>query len=135
MATFLGGDVLEIVCVHLGTRYQYSPKANEGGNLDKGLRRTNDDNNQLTSNGQNIRQINNTRWSFDCPIAIDLVSGYEEKSLALMSGSPVEGIWVITHISGAIFKGKGSPVGDIQSDSNTATMTLKIAGAGELETI
>lgn len=135
MATFIGGDLLDITCTHLGQTYRYSPKANEGGNIDKGGRRTNDDQSQLTSNAQNIRQINNTRWMLDCPIAIDLSSGYEEDSLNLMSGSPVEGIWVITHISGAIFKGKGSPVGDIQSDSNTATMTLKIAGAGFLETI
>lgn len=135
MANFLGGDIIDIVCNHLGQRYQYSPKANEGGNIDKGGRRTNDDQSQLTANGQNIRQINNTRWMFDCPIAVDLASGYEEDSLNLMSGSAVEGVWVITHISGAIYKGKGSPVGDIQSDSNASTLTLKISGAGFLETI
>ena len=135
MGAFLGGDILDISCTHLGTTYNYSPKANESGTVDHGGRRTNDDNSQLTSNNQNIRQINNNRWSFDVPIAVEFITGYELNSLNKMSGSSVEGIWVINHISGAIWKGKGSPVGEIQSDSNTATMTLKIAGAGRLEII
>lgn len=135
MSNFLSGDILDISCNHLGQTYRFSPKANETGNVDKGGRRTNDDNSQLTSNQQNIRQINNTRWSFDCPIAVDFISGKEEKDLNFLSGSPVEGIWQISHISGAIWKGKGSPVGDIMSDSNAGIMTLKIAGAGFLETI
>jgi hypothetical protein len=38
-------------------------------------------------------------------------------------------------INGAVYKGKGRPVGDIQTDSNAGTMTLKIAGGGTLEKI
>ncbi len=135
MSNFLAGDVEDITCNHLGITYRYSPKAGETFNIDKGGRRTKDENGDVTSNDQNIRAINNTRWSVDGPIAVDLLSGYEEDSLRLMSGSPIEGIWQITHISGAIFKGKGSPVGDIKCDSNAGTLSLKISGAGGLETI
>lgn len=135
MANFLAGDVIDITCTHNGKTYRYSPKANETFNVDKGGRRTNDDASQLTSNDQNIRQINNTRWSLDGPIAADFISGYEEKSLILMSGSPAQGVWQITHISGAIWVGTGSPVGDVASDSNAGTIALKIGGAGGLKTV
>ena len=135
MANFLAGDVIDITCTHMGRTYRYSPKSGESFNIDKGGRRTKDENGDVTSNGQNIRSINNAKWSIDGPIAVDLLTGYEENSLIKMSASPSEGIWQVTHVSGAIFKGKGSPVGDIKSDSNTATLSLKISGAGGLETI
>lgn len=135
MANFLAGDISSISCTHLGTTYRYFPKANETFNIDKGGVRTNDDASQLTSNGQNIRAINAVRWSIDGPIGADFLSGYEEDSLNLMSGSPAEGIWQVSHRSGAIWVGKGSPVGDIQSDSNAGTLTLKISGAGALQVV
>jgi hypothetical protein len=37
--------------------------------------------------------------------------------------------------NGAIYKGKGAPVGDIATDSNAGTLTLKVAGGGILEKI
>jgi hypothetical protein len=135
MANFLAGDITGISVTHLGNTYRYSPKANETFNIDKGGRRTNDDKSKLTSDFQNIRQINAARWSIDGPIAADFVSGNEEDSLNLMAGSPAEGVWQISHISGAIWVGKGSPVGDIQADLNAATITLKIGGAGILQAV
>ena len=135
MANFLGGDIISITCNHSGNKYTYYPKANETANIDKGGHRTNDDASQLTTNGQNLRAINVVRWSIDCPIAVDFVSGKEEDSLKLMSGSPIEGLWQVNHISGAIWVGKGSPVGDIQSDSNAATLTLKVSGGGTLQPV
>jgi len=133
--TFIGGDLIEIVCNHLGNTYRFYPKANETFNVDFGGRRTNDDASQKTSNDQNIRQINTVRWSVDGPIACDLLTGNEQNALSLMSGSPSEGNWQISHISGAIWKGTGSPVGDIAPDSNASTLTLKIAGAGGLQVL
>jgi len=135
MANFLAGDITAITVTHLGKTYRYSPKANETFNIDKGGLRTNDDNSQLTSDNQNIRQINATRWSLDGPIGADFVSGNEEDSLNIMAGSPAEGVWQISHISGAIWVGKGSPVGDIQADSNAGTIALKIGGAGKLQAV
>jgi len=135
MANYVFGDVQEIVCNHEGNTYRFSPKANETFNIDFGGIRVNDDANQVTSNGQIMRQLNNTRWALDGPIAVDSISAAEQLSLNLMSASPSLGIWQISLISGAILKGQGSPVGDLQYDSNAGTLALKIAGSGVLEKI
>lgn len=135
MANFVFGDVQEIVCNHDGNTYRFSPKANETFNIDFGGIRVNDDANQVTSNGQIMRQLNNTRWALDGPIAVDSISASEQLSLNLMSASPSLGTWQISLISGAIYKGQGSPVGDLQYDSNAGTLALKIAGSGVLEKI
>jgi hypothetical protein len=135
MANFVFGDIQEIVCNHLGNTYRFYPKANETGTFDKGGLRTNDDANQITSNGQMMRQINRVRWAVEGPIAVDTISDAEQTALNIMSGSPSLGTWQFALISGAIFKGNGSPVGDIALDSNAGTLTLKVSGNGELEKI
>jgi hypothetical protein len=38
-------------------------------------------------------------------------------------------------ISGAIYKGTGRPVGDVATDANAGTLTLKVAGGGYLQKI
>lgn len=133
MANFVFGDILDITCTHLGTTYRFSPKANESGNLDKGGIRGNDDQSQITSNGQMMRQLNRSRWMFECPIACDTISDYELKSLNIMAASPALGAWQINLISGGIYTGNGAPVGDIAMDTNAGTITLKISGNGELQ--
>ena len=135
MSNFVFGDCVDIKCVHNGITYRFSPKANETFNVDRGGIRANDDASQITSNGQIMRQLNRVRWMIDGPIAADSISGYEQKSLNIMSSSPVLGVWQFSFISGAILNGVGSPVGDIQFDSNSGQITLKVSGNGELETI
>lgn len=135
MANFVFGDVEEIVCVHEGTTYRFYPKANESFNLDKGGIRANDDANQITSNGQIMRQLNRFRWMLDGPIACDTISDSELDALNKLSASPVLGTWQFSLISGAIYKGEGSPVGDIQCDTNAGTIALKVSGSGILEKI
>lgn len=133
MANFVFGDCVEITCNHLGNTYRYSPKANESFNVDKGGVRGNDDMNQITSNGQMMSQLNRARWAIDGPIAVDQISDYELSTLNIMAGSPSLGVWQFAMISGAIYRGTGRPVGDIATDSNAGTLTLKVAGAGILE--
>lgn len=135
MANFVFGDLQEIVCTHLGNTYRFYPKANETGNFDKGGLRTNDDANQITSNGQMMRQINRARWMVEAPIAVDTISDTEQAALNVMAGSPSMGTWQFSLISGGIFKGVGCPVGDLSMDSNAGTLQLKISGNGELEKI
>jgi hypothetical protein len=53
--------------------------------------------------------------------------------LSQMAASPILADWTITSISGAIYGGKGKPVGDIQGNMNTAQATLKIAFSGEVK--
>jgi len=59
----------------------------------------------------------------------------EIDKLSKMAGSPVLADWTITQISGAIWAGKGKPVGDITGATNTAQVTLKLAGSGKLNRI
>lgn len=133
MANFVFGDVQEIVATHLGNTYRFYPKANETFNIDKGGIRVNDDTSQITSNGQIMRQLNRVRWVVEGPIACDTISDAELSALNVMSASPSLGDWQFSLISGAIYKGIGSPVGDIQFDSNTGIITLKVSGNGELQ--
>lgn len=135
MANFVFGDVQEIVANHLGNTYRFYPKANETFNVDKGGIRTNDDASQITSNGSMMRQLNRVRWMFEGPIAADTISDAELRALNIMSASPVPATWQFALISGAIYKGVGSPVGDVQYDSNAGTIALKVSGSRELEKI
>ena len=135
MANFVFGDVQEIVASHLGNTYRFYPKANETFNIDMGGIRTNDDANQVTSDGQLMAQKNRVRASIDGPIAGDTITNAELRALNIMSASPVPATWQIALISGAIYKGVGMPVGDIQYDSNAGTINLKVAFNRELEKI
>jgi hypothetical protein len=135
MANFVFGDCVNITCSHLGQTYRFYPKANESFNVDKGGIRGNDDMNQITSNGQMMSQLNRARWAVDGPIAVDQMSDAELSSLNLMAGSPSLGRWQFDMISGAIYVGTGRPVGDIATDSNAGTLTLKVSGGGFLQKI
>ena len=133
---FIGGDLTEIVCQHptLG-EFRVSPKSNESYTLDPGGVRNNDDANQTTSSGQMIQQKNRVRWGFEGPVAVDFINDTEIPALTALSASPDLGNWTFTLISGTIYKGLGIPVGDIAPDTNTAMVSIKIAGSGELEKI
>lgn len=138
MANFVFGDLQEIVINHPelpGGSVRLYPKANETFNFDMGGIRVNDDANQITSNGQIMRQLNRARWAVDGPIACDTISGAEFKSLNILSASPILGTIQFSFISGAIYKGVGSPVGEITLDSNAGTIPIKFSGNGELEVI
>lgn len=134
MPNFIGGDVLEVVCKHpnLG-EFRFQAKSNESFNLDPGGFRSSDDANQITGSGEMIDQINRVRWSLEGPVAVDLLSRNEIDNLPKLAESPVLATWTMTHISGAISKGQGKVVGDLSVDTNTAQMTLKVAGGGKTE--
>lgn len=136
MAKYVGGDLLEITCSHpeFGD-FTFNPKAGESFTLNKGGIRTNDDSNSVTSNGIIIQQKNNTLWSFEGPVADDIADDSQSEYLNNVTASSELGTWVFSHISGLILTGKGVPVGDITTDTNTAQMTLKIAGSGKLSKI
>jgi hypothetical protein len=133
---FTGGDVLEITYNHStvgsGTLYV---KSNEDTTFDLGGKRANDDANMVTGNGSMINQINQTRWSFEGTIAWDMTGANESKRMAELSASPELADWTIEHISGAIYGGKGTIVGDIAGSGNNATIPIKIAGGGQLNRI
>lgn len=136
MANFIAGDVTEIVCSHptLG-EYRFYPKSNESFNSDKGGIRNEDDANAVTSSGKAIVKKNMVGWFWEGPIAVDIKTSYEEDALNALCASSEDAVWTFSHVSGAIRKGLGRPVGDIQVDTNTAQLPIKIAGGGILENI
>ena len=133
---FSGGDILEISYKHptLGSGVLF-PKSSEDGTLDPGGYRSNDDANGITGDGQNIRQINRVRWSFESTVGWDMALQDEVDQMRKLAASPVDADWTFTHINGTIWGGKGAPVGDIQGNTNTAQMSIKISGGGQLTKI
>ncbi|WP_158993440.1 hypothetical protein [Mucilaginibacter sp. L196] len=132
---YIGGDFTEVTCMHPLGSFRYAPKSNEAFTPDKGGLRSNDEANSVTGGGVSIVIINNKRWSIEGSIAVDFVSDNEMGSLNAMAGDPHDGVWTFSHVSGAIWKGTGRPVGEITPDTNTASVKLKVSGGGVLELI
>jgi|SRR5690242_2743060 len=132
----IGGDILEISFNHptLGSGSLF-PKSNEQSTLDTGGFRTEDDANHVDGGGRNIRKMNRVRWYTEQIIANDINVAQELEKVVAMAGDPLDGEWTLTHISGAVYKGTGSPVGEHQLDLNAATFSLKIGGGGKMKKI
>jgi hypothetical protein len=130
---FSGGDILEISYKHpvLGSGV-FFPKSSEDGTFDPGGYRSDDDANSITGDGQMIDKINRVRWSFESNVAWDMSVQDEVGQMIALAASPVLADWTVTHINGTIFGGKGKPVGDIQGNTNSAQMKLKLAGGGKM---
>jgi hypothetical protein len=133
---FTGGDILEISYKHptLGAGTWF-PKSSEDGTNDPGGYRSNDDANMITGDGQIINQINRVRWSFEGVVSWDMAVTNELDQARKLAGSPVDADFTITHITGVVWGGKGRPVGDINGNTNTAQMSIKLAGGGILTKI
>ena len=134
---YTGGDILETTYNHpvLGSGTLFH-KAAEDGTFDPGGYRSNDDANMVTGDGQMIDQINRVRPSFELPpVAWDMTDVNEVQKLADLAASPVLADWTFTSISGAIWGGKGKPVGDLKGATNTGQIPLKLAGGGVLKQI
>ena len=133
---FSGGDILEISYKHptvgAGTWF---PKSSEDGTVDPGGYRAADDANMITGDGQMIDQINRVRWSFEGVVSWDMATVNELEQARLLAANPVLADWTITHINGTVWGGKGKPVGDINGNTNTAQMSIKLAGGGLLTKI
>ena len=132
----VGGDLIEITWNHsvLGSGTIF-PKAAEDSTFDEGGFRGADDANMIDGSGATIKQLNRVRWSVESTVSWDMVSREDLKKITAMAGSPIDAEWTFSHISGAIFKGLGSPVGDLQGNANAATFTLKVSGGGVLTKI
>jgi hypothetical protein len=122
------GDIKEITFNHptvgSGTLF---PKANESNTLDTGGYRTNDDANQIVSDGSLILQKNRTRAFFEAMVENDNNLREDMRKVVEITESPLLAEWTISLIGGAIYKGSGQPVGDLQTDLNTGMFTLKVA--------
>ena len=133
---FTSGDLLEISYKHptLGAGTWF-PKSSEDGTNDPGGYRSADDANMITGDGQMIDQISRVRWSFEGSVAWDMAVSDELDQARKLSASPVLADWTITHINGTVWGAKGKPVGDINGNTNTGLMAVKLAGGGQLTKI
>lgn len=124
----IGGDFTEIRWSHptLGDGVVY-PKSNEGSTLDLGGFRANDDENQITTAGDLILQMNRVRGFLEVVVANDSNVNKDLLKIKDLAGNAVSAVWTISHKSGITWRGSGHPVGSVQADMNAATFTLKIA--------
>ena len=132
----VGGDIIEIQYNHatLGTATIFA-KADSDSNFDLGGYRSDDDAGGITGSGEMIDKITNKRWSFDVEVAWDMNTRTDLEKINALAASPVQADWTFSHINGAVYKGKGKPVGDYAGNGNAATFTLKVSGGGKLEKI
>jgi hypothetical protein len=132
----IAGDVLEITVNHptIGTKTWF-PKSNSDSTLDPGGFRTNDDDNQVDGGGRMIKQMNRKRWSCELTISWDPRTSNEVDAVDAISGSPEDATFTITHVSGAIYGGKGTIVGDVKGNLNTGELPIKLGGSGKLKKI
>ena len=130
------GDILEITYNHptIGSGVLF-PKANESTTLDLGGFRNNDDASQVTTSGQLMVQKNRVAGSFEVTVENDNNLRNDLKQMVDVAGAIEEAEWTIQHISGAVYRGSGVPVGDMQVDLNTGTFTLKVAAGLGFEKI
>ena len=133
---YVGGDILEITYSHsnLGSGTLYC-KSGEDGTIDFGGFTANDDENMVTGSGKLIDQMNRRRPSFEAPISWDMTDKNELQKIKELSASSILASWTISSISGAVWGGKGKPVGSITGNTNSAQITLKLAFEGSLAKI
>lgn len=132
----VGGDILEIKWQHptLGSGV-FFPKSGEDSTFDLGGFRSNDDANMIDGGGNMIDQINRVRWSLEVVCSWDQTGNNELDIIRQLSSNPVQATYTISHVSGAVWTGKGKPVGDLQGNSNQSTFNLKLSGGNLLRKI
>lgn len=106
------------------------PKANESSTLDLGGFRSDDSDDGVDGGGEMIDKMTRKRSGFEMVCAWDNNNRQELEKAVALATSPVLATWTITHISGAVYKGTGKPVGDLKGAMDAATFPLKVAGGG-----
>lgn len=129
----IGGDIVDISVSHdtVGV-FSLRAKSNEDATRDLGGLRNADDANSLDGGGQNIIIKNRVRWMFEATVSSDDNLAEDMQKIKAVAESNLEANYTFTFASGITLGGTGTFVGDIQDATNTATMTVKMAGAGVL---
>lgn len=131
--SFVGGNITEVTLSHeVEGSVTLQIKASEDNTYDLGGVRGNDDKNMVTGSGQSIRSLNMSQWRAKLTVAWDMNIGLELQKIERMAASPLETVVTISHINNSIYRGKGSPVGDLEANVNNATFPLTLGGGGKL---
>lgn len=123
----LQGDIRELKVSHptLGSRI-FKVKSNESNTFDQGGFRAVDDVNMITTDGEIIHQLNNQRGSLEVIIENDTAVRNDSGFLGQLAGDAQDGVWQFTHFNNSVYSATGRPVGDIQPDLNTGSLTIKL---------
>ncbi len=102
----VSGDIREITCNH-PTLPQgvFKAKAGEDSTYDLGGIRGDDSSDGVTGSGVTIRKLNNNRWFFEVPFAMDMNVDEDQEKLNDFAANPLEGTWTFTHANGTVYKG------------------------------
>lgn len=132
----VGGDIISLSYNHpkIGSGTIW-PKAGEDSTFDLGGFRSDDSDDMVDGSGEFLDKLNRKRWSAEVVAAWDNNNRKELEAVNLLSASPAPAVWTISHISGAVYKGTGKPVGDLKGNGNTAQFPLKISGGSILKKI
>lgn len=132
----IGGDIIEIKYNHptLGSGILF-PKAGEDSEFDPGGFRKDDSEDGVDGSGAAIYKMNRKRWKCTTTLAWDDITRQELEKLVAIAESAVEATWTISKVSGAVYKGLGSIVGDIKGNGNSSTIPLNLAGSAKMEKI
>lgn len=122
------GDITEITYNHplIGSG-SFFAKSNEGSTLDTGGIRTADDQNMIASDRSLIAQKNRVRGFFEVLCEDDQNIRNDSDIAKQLAADPVPAEYTVSVINGTVWSGSGFPVGDIQTDVNAGTFTLKVA--------
>lgn len=135
MAVVTAGDILEWAWSHptLGSGF-FWPVSNVDNTLNLGGFRNNDQA-VLDLGGRMLNQKNLQPWMMNVEVSNDPVTTQEQQTASTLAASLDEMIHTITHVSGAVYRGAGSIMGEIETNANKGTMTLKVCGAGQLQLV
>lgn len=130
------GDITELTYNHPteGTGVLFV-KSDEESELDPGGYRSADEEKSIDSGGNMIDVMTLSRWSATFVVAGDLTTREDLEKLVALASNPVLAVWTITHISGAIYRATGKPVGDVKQALKAGTVQLKVAGGGKAEKV
>lgn len=136
MGQVVAGDLDEIRFTHdvLGSGVFY-PKANEDNTFDLGGFRNEDDSNLVDGGGRMIQKKNRNLWSFEGTCTWDMNNVNEASVLNDIAASPILANWTVQHSNKTVWAGTGQVVGDIKTNGNAGTFTLKISGAGKMKKV
>jgi len=128
-----GGDITELTFNHptLGSGVLFV-KSDEDSELDLGGYKSADEEKGIDSGGNMIDIMTQSRWGASLVVASDLTNPEHLQKLQSLMSHPVLAVWTITHISTAVYRGSGKPVGDLKQAVKASTVQLKIAGGGKL---
>jgi hypothetical protein len=134
----VGGDIREITCNHddpaIGTRI-FRVKQGADTSFDPGGLRTDDDKAGVDGGGRNVKKMTRGRWSVKTVITWDMNGVNELDALEKIAASILDADWTFEHVNGTVWAGKGTVVGEVEGNGQSAEIPIVFQGGGKLSKI